>query len=138
MKAIIAILVMLSTLWTPFFAMAKNDCVCRAIPDSKTYQAPARIKKLIGYSIHWSCDFNCKTRLNDDSAPITRVKAYYKDYFIGEDGDEGICEGIVYRMSFNPHLGREVYSATEEIKGIVPSYSESPQLKKWSEMNNCR
>lgn len=138
MKHLVSILVMVSTLWTPLFAQAKNDCACEAIPDSKTYQGPARVKKLIGYTINWSCDFHCRTRMNDPEAPVTRVRAYYHDYFVGEDGDEGICEGMVYRSVYNMAVGREVYTPTDQIKGIVPSYSASPQIRQWGKANDCR
>jgi hypothetical protein len=118
--------------------MAKNDCACYALPDSKTYQGPARKKKLIGFTIDWSCDYHCKKTMNDpDPSNVTKVRAYYHDYFIGEEGDEGICEGMVYRPVFNAGLNRYVYNPTEEIQGIIPRYSKSPQLQQWGKENSC-
>lgn len=138
MKKWLPLFIIMINAWTPLTALAKNDCVCKAIPESKTYQGAARKKKLVGFTIDWSCDYRCKVNMRDqDPASIQKVRAFYHEYFMGEDGNEGVCEGIVYKMTYNQYQGREVYSATDVVRSITPSRSKSPQLRQWSEANNC-
>lgn len=130
--------IVLVFLFSTISAWAKNSCYCDPIPESKTYQGEARKRHLIGYSIDWSCNYTCKVGEGSEAAPGALVTAFYHEYYMrSEIGTEGICEGMVYKSQYNPHLNQEVYVYLGQNFGFKPSSSSSLDLKKWAEANDC-
>lgn len=137
MKSRLAYIVLLF-LFSTIPAGAKNPCYCDPIPESKTYQGEARKKHVIGYSIDWSCNYVCKQGAAPNASQGALVTAFYHEYYIrSENGTEGICEGMVYKPRYNPHLNQEVYVYLGENFGFKPSGSSSLDLQKWAEVNQC-
>lgn len=129
--------IVLMLLFSTAAAWAKNSCYCHPIPESKTYQGEARKKHIIGYSIDWSCVYDCKDD-RPEAPQKSQIKAYYSEYFIrAENGTEGICEGMVYKPEYNFRANNWVYMFHGETYGFKPTSSSSLDLQKWAKANNC-
>jgi hypothetical protein len=119
-------------------ALAKSSCACYPVPESKSYQGPARKKHWIGYSIDWSCQYRCTTNFENDETPIESVTGFYHEFYIRtEMGTEGICEGMTYEPKFNALFNRDVYFFNGNTFGLSPEKSKSAQLREWAQKNSC-
>ena len=132
MKLAMTSLVLVLNLFT--LSAGAGPCGCDPVPTSKKYLGEARKKHVIGYSIDWSCTYQCRS----SEGAATPVTGTYHKYFVGaENGLEGICEGMVYRAHYNSALQRDIYMYTGENFTIDPAKSKSAELKQWAKTQAC-
>jgi hypothetical protein len=137
MKLAACVIVLLSNLLA-IPVVAKNVCACIPEPSTKKYIGEARKKHTIGYSIDWTCRYQCKLDPRDEDSSATSVNGTYHEFHIGqEDGREGVCEGMVFKAQYNSMLNREIYMYTGENQSFSPSESKANELNIWSQSNNC-
>ena len=110
-----------------------NATVCRR--QVKTTSANLEKKTLMGFSIHWVCDYEC----NSSTGTKEIVKGTYKKFYAkkSENGTEGICEGMKYIPEYNFSRNEYIYMWYGKTNYFSPKKSASKELKAWSEKNGC-
>lgn len=108
-------------------------CMCRPDLFTKKYQ---RLENhWWGSSRSWTCEYTC-TLDSGDKIREERVLGSYTSRFFGEDnGDEGLCEGVIMREEYHAFLGKFVF-LLEGTHEFSPSKSKSQALRAWS-ASNC-
>ena len=125
-------------------SQAEVRCSCTPDPYSKQYIGDVRQKHLIGYSIHWTCDYQCTVYdhqgygqdrlIRTDAVPRAE---FFQRFFGEEDGREGICEGMVYEPEMNYEKMRTIYMWKDRLQSFNPARSKSATLKAWAGKNGC-
>ena len=107
-----------------------SDCHCIADPFTKKYQLFE--KKWWGTRRHWSCEYECTDTLGNKS----KIIGYHKNWFLTDNGKEGICDGLTYKETYSTFKNDFIWDL-DKTNQFDPAKSTSPDLKKWSK-DNCR
>lgn len=106
-----------------------SDCRCKADPFTKKYQLFE--KKWWGTRRHWSCEYSC----NDSIGQQSKIIGYHKNWFLTDNGKEGICDGLTYKETYSVFKNDFIWDL-DQANEFDPAKSSSPDLKKWSK-DNC-
>lgn len=106
-----------------------SDCRCKADPFTKKYQLFE--KKWWGTRRHWSCEYSC----NDSIGQQFKIIGYHKNWFLTDNGKEGICDGLTYKETYSVFKNDFIWDL-DQANEFDPAKSSSPDLKKWSK-DNC-
>ena len=105
-------------------------CQCIADPYSKKYIYFT--KTWYGTKRKWTCIYTCQ----DMQQQKTEVLGTHEDWYVTDQGLEGICDGLVYVNQYS-NFKMDFVWVFDRAESFSPSQSTASELKKFSD-NSCR